>query len=142
MELELIKAYGEYFVIGILAFMGFLSLWFWIERIIHYRNIDIKQYKNKTELELEVTKHIDIIATCGSNAPYVGLLGTVFGIMLTFYTMGQGGGMDVNAIMSSLALALKATALGLLVAIPAIIFTNHLGRKIDVILAKWEIDAN
>jgi biopolymer transport protein ExbB len=142
MELELIKAYGEYFVIGILAFMGFLSLWFWIERIIHYKNIDIKQYKNKTELELEVTKHIDIIATCGSNAPYVGLLGTVFGIMLTFYTMGQGGGMDVNAIMSSLALALKATALGLLVAIPAIIFTNHLGRKIDVILAKWEIDAN
>lgn len=142
MELELIKAYGEYFVIGILAFMGFLSLWFWIERLIRYRNIDIKEYKHKTQLELEVTKHVDIIATCGSNAPYVGLLGTVFGIMLTFYTMGQGAGMDVNAIMSSLALALKATALGLLVAIPAIIFTNHLGRRIDVILATWDIDAN
>jgi biopolymer transport protein ExbB len=142
MELELIKAYGEYFVIGILAFMGFLSLWFWIERLLRYKQIDIKEYKTKTELELEVTKHVDIIATCGSNAPYVGLLGTVFGIMLTFYTMGQGGGMDVNAIMSSLALALKATALGLLVAIPAIIFTNHLSRRIDVILARWDIDAN
>ena len=141
MELELIKVYGEYFIIGILAFMGFLSLWFWIERLMRYKSIDIKKYKTQKELELELTNHIDIIATCGSNAPYVGLLGTVFGIMITFYSMGQTQGMDVNTIMSSLALALKATAMGLLVAIPAIIFTNHLGRKIDVLLARWEIDA-
>ncbi len=141
MEVELLKVYGEYFVMGVLAFMGFLSLWFWIERLLFYKKVDINSYKNKTELELSLTSHVDIISTCGSNAPYVGLLGTVFGIMLTFYTMGQSGGMDVNSIMSSLALALKATALGLLVAIPAIIFTNHLGRKIDVILARWDINA-
>lgn len=139
MDIELIKIYGEYGVIGLLGFMGFLSLWFWIERLIFFKGIDIHQYQNKQELEINVTKHIDIISTCGSNAPYVGLLGTVFGIMLTFYTMGQADGMDVNAIMSSLALALKATAMGLVVAIPAIIFTNHLGRRVDVLLARWDI---
>lgn len=139
MDIELIKIYGEYGVIGLLGFMGFLSLWFWIERLIFFKDIDIHQYQNKQELEIDVTKHIDIISTCGSNAPYVGLLGTVFGIMLTFYTMGQADGMDVNAIMSSLALALKATAMGLVVAIPAIIFTNHLGRRVDVLLARWDI---
>ena len=139
MELELIKSYGEYSVIGLLGFMGFLSLWFWIERLLFYKAVDISKYQNKKQLEIDVTKHVDIIATCGSNAPYIGLLGTVFGIMLTFYTMGQSEGMDVDSIMSSLALALKATAMGLLVAIPAIVFTNHLGRKIDVLLAKWDI---
>ncbi|MGM0624114.1 MAG: TonB-system energizer ExbB [Campylobacterota bacterium] len=139
MELELIKSYGEYTVIGLLGFMGFLSLWFWIERLLFYKAVDIFKYQNKKQLEIDVTKHVDIISTCGSNAPYIGLLGTVFGIMLTFYTMGQSDGMDVNSIMSSLALALKATAMGLLVAIPAIVFTNHLGRKVDVLLAKWDI---
>jgi len=136
MEIELIKIYGEYAVIGLLAFMGFLSLWFWIERLIFFKTVDIYKYQNKKELEIDLTKHIDIISTCGSNAPYVGLLGTVFGIMLTFYMMGQSDTMDVNAIMSSLALALKATAMGLVVAIFAIIFTNHLGRKVDGLLVK------
>ena len=41
--------------------------------------------------------------------------------------------------MTSLALALKATAMGLLVAIPAIFLNNHLARKVEVILAKWEV---
>jgi len=90
MEIELIKIYGEYAVIGLLAFMGFLSLWFWIERLIFFKTVDIYKYQNKKELEINLTKHIDIISTCGSNAPYVGLLGTVFGIMFTFYMMGQG----------------------------------------------------
>ena len=67
------------------------------------------------------------------------LLGTVFGIIITFYTMGQGAEIDVKIIMSSLALALKATAMGLVVAIPSMLFYNHLARKIEVILALWEI---
>ena len=66
-------------------------------------------------------------------------MGTVFGIILTFYTMGQSGEMDVKHIMSSLSLALKATAMGLIVAIPAIFLYNHLVRKIEKILVKWEL---
>jgi biopolymer transport protein ExbB len=54
--------------------------------------------------------------------------------------MGNGGDIDVKIIMSSLALALKATAMGLIVAIPSMMFYNHLGRKIEVLTALWEID--
>ncbi len=53
--------------------------------------------------------------------------------------MGQGSELEVKIIMTSLALALKATAMGLIVAIPAIVFYNHLARKIEVILAHWDI---
>ncbi len=53
--------------------------------------------------------------------------------------MGQTGNIDVKIIMSSLALALKATAMGLIVAIPAMMFYNHLGRKIEVLIANWDI---
>ena len=53
--------------------------------------------------------------------------------------MGESNNLDVKIIMTSLALALKATAMGLVVAIPAIVFYNHLTRKIEVIIALWEI---
>ncbi|OQX18316.1 MAG: TonB-system energizer ExbB, partial [Desulfobacteraceae bacterium IS3] len=90
-------------------------------------------------LELELTKKIHIIATIGSNAPYIGLLGTVLGIMLTFYTMGKEGFMDTGKIMIGLSLALKATAVGLLVAIPSIVLYNFLLRKAKVLMMQWEI---
>ena len=54
--------------------------------------------------------------------------------------MGMGGEIDVKNIMSSLALALKATAMGLVVAIPSMMFYNHLARKIEVLIALWEIE--
>ncbi len=90
-------------------------------------------------LELELTKKLHIIATIGSNAPYLGLLGTVLGIMLTFYTMGAEGMMDTGKIMIGLALALKATAVGLLVVIPSVALYNLLLRKVKVLILRWEI---
>jgi len=129
----------DYGVIGLLGLMSFLTLFFWVERLLFYRSIDLKRYHHKEELEIELTNHVHILSTFGSNAPYIGLLGTVFGIILTFYTMGQSGEMDVKHIMSSLSLALKATAMGLVVAIPAIFLYNHLVRKIEKILVKWEL---
>ena len=84
-----------------------------------------------------LTSRIHIIATVGSNAPYVGLLGTVLGIMLTFYTMGNQGFMDTGKIMAGLALALKATAAGLLVAIPSVVLYNFLLRKVKRLLLEW-----
>jgi len=69
----------------------------------------------------------------------VGLLGTVLGIMLTFSTIGREGLADTSKIMIGLALALKATAIGLLVAIPSIIFYNLLLRRVKEIIFKWEM---
>ncbi|TQV62648.1 MAG: TonB-system energizer ExbB [Sulfurovum sp.] len=129
----------DYGILGILSLMSFLVLFFWIERLLYYRKVDVKNYSTIEALELDVTKHISIISSFGANAPYIGLLGTVLGIIVTFYSLGQSGNIDVKIIMTFLALALKATAMGLVVAIPAIFFYNHLSRKVDVILTKWTI---
>ncbi|RLA82679.1 MAG: TonB-system energizer ExbB [Epsilonproteobacteria bacterium] len=140
MNIELIKDIVDYGVIGLLGVMSFMACWFWIERLIFYKGVVVKSFETKEELEIALTNNINIISTFGSNAPYIGLLGTVFGIIITFYSMGQGGDLDAKMIMTSLALALKATAMGLIVAIPSIIFYNHLARKIEVILAYWDIE--
>jgi biopolymer transport protein ExbB len=103
------------------------------------RRLNIDNYPVRKSLELDVTKKITILATIGGNAPYIGLLGTVLGIMLTFYTIGLEGYVNTTRIMTGLALALKATAIGLLVAIPAIGFYNYLLRKVRVILLEWDI---
>jgi len=140
MNIELLSQMVDYGVVGLLAFMSFLTLFFWIERLLFYRGIKIEEYRTQEELEMKITNNLSIISSFGANAPYIGLLGTVLGIIITFYTMGQTADMDVKHIMTSLALALKATAMGLIVAIPAIFFYNHLNRKVEVILNKWIIN--
>ena len=134
-----IKEIVEYGVIGILVLMSIIALWAVFERLLFYRYIKLVLYDNKTELEIELSKNLTLIATIGSNAPYVGLLVTVFGIIMTFVQIGQSGMVDTTSIMTGLALALQATAGGLLVAIPSIIFYNLLMRKSEVLVAKWEI---
>ena len=138
--MELLKIAVDYGVIGLLILLSFVSVGIAIERYLLYRNIDAGHYVDKRELELVLTERLHIIATIGSNAPYIGLLGTVLGIMLTFYTMGREGFMDTGRTMTGLALALKATAAGLLVAIPSTAVYNLLLRRVKVILMQWEID--
>jgi len=139
MDINLIKNFIDYFIISLLIFMSFLTLFFWIERLLFFKKVDIKSFKSKKELEIKVTNNISIIYSIGANAPYIGLLGTVLSIIITFYLIGINSSIDVKTIMTSLALALKATAMGLIVAIPAIFFYNHLQRKIEVLLSKWDI---
>ena len=139
MDIETLKILVDYGIIGLLALMSFISLWLYIERLFFYRKLNLKAYKTLEHLEIDITNNITTIASFASNSVYIGLLGTVFGIIITFYSMGQTGEIDVKIIMSSLALALKATAMGLLVAIPSMFFYNHLARKIEVIITKWNI---
>ncbi|WP_299546616.1 TonB-system energizer ExbB [uncultured Helicobacter sp.] len=134
-----LKEIVEYGVIGVLVLMSIIALWAGIERILFYRQIELEKYTNKIELEIDLSKNLTLIATIGSNAPYVGLLGTVFGIILTFVQLGQSGMVDTASIMTGLALALQATAGGLLVAIPSIVFYNLLMRKSEVLVAQWEV---
>jgi biopolymer transport protein ExbB len=140
MDINFIKEIVDYGIISILVFMSFLSVWFYFERLLFYKNIDVTSYNKKEQIEIDLTNNISIISSFASNAPYIGLLGTVLGIIITFYSMGQGDDIDVKIIISSLGLALKATAMGLIVAIPSMMFYNHLVRKIEVILARWEIE--
>ena len=129
----------DYGIIGLLIVMSIIALWIFIERMMFYKSIKIEEYKHRDELELDLTDNISVVSTIASNAPYVGLLGTVLGIMLTFYTLGDIGAVDAKRIMIGLAMALKATAMGLIVAIPAIIFYTILTRKIEKILTRYDI---
>ncbi|MCL4432214.1 MAG: TonB-system energizer ExbB [Epsilonproteobacteria bacterium] len=140
--LELAEQMLDYGVIGILVLMSLVSLWLFIERMMYFGNLRVSDYETKDELELDLGDNVSTIATIGSNAPYVGLLGTVLGIMITFYSLGDVGAVDPKKIMTGLALALKATALGLVVAIPSIIFYNILLRKMERILTHWEINSH
>jgi biopolymer transport protein ExbB len=135
-----LKITVDYGVIGFLVLMSIITIGITIERWLLLRKVKISDFKDKKELELLITSKVHVIATIGSNAPYIGLLGTVLGIMLTFYTMGEQGLMDSAKIMTGLALALKATATGLLVAIPSIVFYNLLIRKVKVLLLRWDIN--
>ena len=136
--MEFLKIYLDYMVLGTLGFMSFIMLAFTIERYVYFWRVRLNQFQHIELLKVALTRNLTAISSVGSNAPYIGLLGTVLGILVTFHEMGQGGKIDVNTIMLGLAMALKATAAGLFVAIPAILFYNGLMRKVDVLVARWE----
>jgi biopolymer transport protein TolQ len=73
----------------------------------------------------------NILAIIGSNAPFIGLFGTVWGIMNSFQNIADSGNTSLVIVAPGIAEALFATALGLAVAIPAVIFYNILNKKID-----------
>jgi biopolymer transport protein ExbB len=136
--MEWLKPAIDYGIIGLLLSMSVVAVAVALERHLFFRRVSLVDYPNKKLLELELTRKLHIIATIGSNAPYIGLLGTVLGIMLTFYAMGREGFMDTGVIMVGLALALKATAAGLVVAIPSITLYNVLVRRVREFLLEWE----
>jgi len=138
MTMTFLKDNLDTMVFGTLGLMSFLMLWFAIERVLYYRRVKVETFSHPDQLNVALTNNLTAISTVGANAPYIGLLGTVLGIILVFYDMGQGGKIDVHTIMTGLSLALKATAGGLFVAIPAIIFYNTLLRKVDVLNAQWQ----
>jgi biopolymer transport protein ExbB len=129
----------DYSIIGALLLMSIVTFWLFIERMMFYSSIKIEEYKHRDELDIDLTNNISVLSAIGSNAPYIGLLGTVLGIMMTFYTLGNIGDVDAKKIMVGLALALKATAMGLVVAMPAIVFYTITLRKVEKILAKFDI---
>ncbi|WP_206598051.1 TonB-system energizer ExbB [Sulfurovum riftiae] len=130
----------DYGIIGLLLFLSFITFAFAIERLLFYRSIKVTEYRNRTAMELDIMKRLPTIASIGTNAPYIGLLGTVLAIILTFYIIGENqNNVDPGEIMKHLALALKATAAGLVVAIPATVIYNGLLSKVDTLLAQWDI---
>lgn len=125
---------------GVVALLLILSIWavaVALERFAYYRRVDLGRFASAEVLETTLTRRLVVIGTIAANAPYIGLLGTVFGIMLTFYTMGSTGDMDVKAIMVGLSLSLKSTAMGLLVAIPCVALNNALRRKVKELMTEY-----
>ncbi|NQY99533.1 MAG: MotA/TolQ/ExbB proton channel family protein [Bdellovibrionales bacterium] len=81
----------------------------------------------------KLERYLNFLATVGSNAPFIGLLGTVFGIMDAFRGLAQSQG-EASAVMQGISEALVATAIGLIVAIPAIIAFNYFSKQVKSVM--------
>ena len=136
--MEFLAHYVDYIIFAILGFMSFLVVWFTIERMLFYSKVKASNYKSKALYEEALTRNLTTLYIVYSNAPYIGLLGTVIGIMITFFDMSTASGIDTKAIMQGLSLALKATATGLVVAVPTLIIYNGFIRKVDVLLNRYD----
>lgn len=88
----------------------------------------------KASLFLE--KHLSFLGTLGANAPFIGLFGTVLGIIHAFKDLSLAEGGGGPAVMAGIAEALVATAVGLLVAIPAVVMYNFFHRRLHVVLKR------
>ncbi|MDG4812189.1 TonB-system energizer ExbB [Hydrogenovibrio sp. 3SP14C1] len=136
--MEFLKLYLDITVFSILGLMSFIMVWLAIERKLFFSRLQLNQYDGLESLKVASTNNLTTIASIGSNAPYVGLLGTVLGILVTFYELGLNNQIETGQIMMGLALALKATAGGIALAIPSIIIYNGLLRKVDVIELEYQ----
>jgi biopolymer transport protein ExbB/TolQ len=100
-----------------------------------------QSYLSRRKIDLE--KNLAFLGTVGSNAPFIGLFGTVLGIIKAFHDMGSKvESQGAQTISVGISEALVATAIGLLVAIPAVVFFNYFQRKIKTILGRAESLAN
>lgn len=140
--MEFLKDYIDLIIFLILGIMAFIASWCVVERILFFRKINFKNYENQEQFDDAISENLTTIYIIYSNAPYIGLLGTVIGIMVTFYEMGLAGNIDVKSIVVGLSLALKATALGLLVAIPALMAYNALLRKVSLLSNAYKANKN
>ena len=87
--------------------------------------------RRKDQLAAELRRGMSIVATVGSIAPFVGLLGTVVGIITAFQGIAATGSGGLGAVSAGISEALVETALGLVVAIPAVWFYNYLTGRIE-----------
>jgi len=83
-------------------------------------------------------KYLTFLATTGSTAPFIGLFGTVWGIMTAFKGIGETGSASLAVVAPGIAEALIATAIGLVAAIPAVMGYNHFQQKIRVLIAEMD----
>ncbi|MBE0453798.1 protein TolQ [Roseovarius autotrophicus] len=102
------------------------------------RSMDVAIAKESEGLQ----SGLQVLATVGSTAPFIGLFGTVWGIMHAFVEIAAQQNTSLVVVAPGIAEALLATALGLLAAIPAVIFYNKLSADSDRIMAGYEAFAD
>lgn len=113
--------------------------------LLHGRNEKLISQAMEREIVVETIKlerFISVSATIGSTAIYIGLLGTVLGIMRAFHDISINGVGGINVIIGGISESLIATAAGLIVALPALISYNYFVRRIDHFVADMELSSS
>jgi biopolymer transport protein TolQ len=101
-------------------------------------NIERALRRTQTSETTQLESMVPFLATTGSAAPFIGLFGTVWGIMNSFRNIGAKGAANLTTVAPGIAEALIATAIGLVAAIPAVMAYNYLVRRIRVLSAEME----
>lgn len=86
----------------------------------------------------KLEKRVPFLATTASITPFIGLFGTVWGIMNSFQSIGQQGSTDLSVVGPGIAEALVATAVGLFAAVPAVYFYNHFTTKVKTYASEMD----
>jgi len=101
----------------------------------------LRRYETLESVKLE--KYLNFLATTGSTTPFIGLFGTVWGIMTSFHGIGSSGSASLAVVAPGIAEALIATAVGLAAAIPAVIAYNYylsMSRKMIIEMEDFSED--
>ena len=91
------------------------------------------------EEKMYLEKRLTVLNTLGNNAPFIGLLGTVLGVIKAFHGLGTLGSTGADVVMRSISKALLATAAGLFIAIPVVMANNYFSKKVKIIIQQLEI---
>ncbi len=86
----------------------------------------------------QLEHHLTFLATVGSTSPYVGLFGTVWGIMISFHALGSASQATIAMVAPGISEALVATAMGLFAAIPAVIAYNRYANQVERLEVRYE----
>lgn len=126
-------------VLWVLVSMSVIAVGVIIERFLAFSAIQ-KNYHSIDyyTLRLSLEARLGILSTFGNNAPFIGLFGTVLGVIQAFHMIGSSNAFDVQPIMQGISEALIATATGLFVAIPCVIAYNYFSRRAKMVLIQKE----
>ena len=91
---------------------------------------------------VQLERYTSIVGTIGSTAVYIGLFGTVLGIIRAFHDISQSGSGGINIVINGISEALICTATGLCVAVPAVIAYNYFVKKVDGFITDMELCAS
>lgn len=117
-------------------------------RVLHYAlankdfsrsEIDELLNTKRMEEKLKLERYLGVLGTMGNTAPFIGLFGTVVGIIKAFRDLAAAGGGGPTVVAKGIAEALVATAGGLAVAIPAVICFNYFTKKVKQLSVEMEV---
>lgn len=119
-----------------------------VAQVVHYgllhagrsrRDLEELLQTKRLEERMKLEKWLAVLGTLGNTAPFIGLFGTVVGIIKAFKDLALAGGGGPSVVAAGIAEALVATAAGLLVAIPAVIIYNYFQRRVKEITVDMEV---
>ncbi|OGR90392.1 MAG: hypothetical protein A3J74_00300 [Elusimicrobia bacterium RIFCSPHIGHO2_02_FULL_57_9] len=119
-----------------------------VSQVIHYgllhvgrsrRELEELLQTKRMEEKLKLERFLGVLGTLGNIAPFIGLFGTVIGIIKAFRDLAMAGGGGPSVVAKGIAEALVATAAGLVVAIPAVIIYNYFTRRVKTMGVQMEV---